>query len=99
MHSAFSYLHTIQEAFYTRAEDITKLEVLIDLLSSISSNKESFRTFFVSERAELLMEHDFAKARSMGANAFPSVVIIDEEGHMVCQKGYRSLLEMQKLLK
>ena len=25
------------------------------------------------------MEHDFSKARSMGANAFPSVVIIDEE--------------------
>ena len=45
------------------------------------------------------MEHDFAKARSMGANAFPSVVIIDEEGHMVAQKGYRSLLEMQTLLK
>jgi hypothetical protein len=24
----------------------------------------------------------------MGANSFPSVVKIDKEGHMVCQKGY-----------
>ena len=46
-----------------------------------------------------MMQHDFAKARSMGANAFPSVVIIDEDGHMVCQKGYRTFLEMEKLLK
>ena len=99
MQNAFSYLYTIQEAFYTRAKDITDIEVLTELLGSITSEKESFRMFFESERAQLLMEHDFAKARSMGANAFPSVVVIDEEGHMVCQKGYRSLLEMKKLLK
>ena len=99
MQSAFAYLHTIQEAFYTRTEDITNVEILISLLHRPESDKRAFSTFFESERAQLLMEHDFAKARSMGANAFPSVVVIDEEGHMVCQKGYRSLLEMQKLLK
>ena len=98
MQRAFAYLHTIQEAFYTRAEDITNVEILIDLLSIVTSDRESFRTFFESERAQLLMEHDFSKARSMGANAFPSVVVIDKEGHMVCQKGYRSLFEIQKLL-
>lgn len=99
MQSAFAYLHTIQEAFYTRAEDITNVDILSDLLNCVESDSTSFRIFFESERAQLLMEHDFAKARSMGANAFPSVVVIDEEGHMVCQKGYRSLLEMKKLLK
>ncbi|WP_373028270.1 DsbA family protein [Sulfurovum sp.] len=99
MEKAFTYLHMIQEAFYTRNEDITKVEVLIDLLNSITSERESFRTFYESERAQVLMEHDFAKARSMGANSFPSIVVIDEDGHMVCQKGYRSLLEMKKLLK
>ena len=99
MQSAFDYLHTIQEAFYTRAEDITSLEILTRLLPGSESDKRAFRTFFESDRAQLLMEHDFAKARSMGANAFPSVVVIDEEGHMICQKGYRSLHELQKLLK
>ncbi len=98
MQSAFGYLHTIQEAFYARGEDITDVDVLIHLLNVIELDSTSFKTFFESERAELLMQHDFAKARSMGANAFPSVVIIDEDGHMVCQKGYRSLLEMEKAL-
>jgi len=98
MESAFDYLHTIQEAFYTRNEDITNPDVLISLLERSGADKNVFRTFFESERAQRLMEHDFAKARSMGANAFPSVVVIDEEGHMVCQKGYRNLQEMKKLL-
>ena len=99
MQKAFEYLHAIQKAFYSRGKDITQFEVLIDLLNFIDVDEEDFKTFFKSDRAQLLMEHDFAKARSMGANAFPSVVIIDEDGHMVCQKGYRSLLEMKKLLK
>lgn len=99
MQSAFEYLHHIQEAFYTRSEDITKRDILMDLLSSMELDRSAFKSFFESERAQLLMEHDFSKARSMGANAFPSVVIIDEEGHLICQKGYKSLVEMQKLLK
>lgn len=98
MQHAFTYLHTIQEAFYTRGEDITKIDILNNLLDETLDSR-LFKTFFESDKAQILMEHDFSKARSMGANAFPSVVIIDEEGHMICQKGYRSLLEMQKLLK
>lgn len=99
MQSAFEYLHCIQEAFYARSEDITKTAVLEDILISMKLDSRAFKSFFESERAQLLMEQDFAKARSMEANAFPSVVIIDEEGHRICQKGYRSLLEMKKLLK
>jgi len=99
MQKAFRYLHLIQKAFYVKGEDITQHEVLIGLLDSMDVDVDQFDTFYKSDRAQLLMEHDFAKARSMGANAFPSVVIIDEEGHMLCQKGYRSLFDMQKLLK
>ncbi len=98
MQYAFRYLHTIQEAFYAKGKDITNIDILNDLLDE-SLDSESFKIFFASDRAELLMEHDFAKARSLGANAFPSVVIIDEEGHIICQKGYRSLFEMNRLLK
>ncbi len=99
MQRSFEYLHIIQNAFYAKGEDITQVEVLMGLLDSIDIDIEKFDTFYKSDRAQLLMEHDFSKARSMGANAFPSVVIIDQEGHMVCQKGYRSLHEVQQLLK
>ena len=54
--------------------------------------------FFLGERVETLSEHDFAKARAIGATAFPSVVLIDKEGHMMCPKGYRSEDEIKQLL-
>jgi putative protein-disulfide isomerase len=98
MQKAFEYLHVLQEAFYVNGEDITNIDILTELLEGLGLESVSFKTFFGNERATLLMQHDFAKAHSMGANAFPSVAVIDEEGHLVCQKGYRSLQEMQKLL-
>ena len=94
---SFDYLHRLQKAFYVEGRDITTLDVLSELLEETDGDIRSFRDFYHTPRAELLMQHDFSKARSMGANAFPSVVIIDTDGHMVCQKGYRSLLEMEKL--
>ncbi len=96
---SFDYLHRLQKAFYDEGSDITKLDVLSKLLEETGGDARSFRDFYQTPRAELLMHHDFAKARSMGANAFPSVVIIDTDGHMVCQKGYRSLFEIKQLLK
>ncbi len=91
MDTAFEYLAAIQEAFYLHAEDITQEHTL---LKYVPKEKEKFHHFYHSQRATLLMEHDFAQARSMGANAFPSVIHIDNDGHMVCLKGYRSLEEI-----
>lgn len=92
--AAFKYLGAIQSAFYTESIDITSIDILT---SYVSKNKETFTSFYTSERAALLMQHDFSKARSMGANAFPSTVKIDEEGHMVCLSGYRGLKEILKI--
>jgi len=92
--AAFIYFGDIQKAFYTAAKDITSLDVLTHY---VIYDKEIFVNFYHSERAELLMQHDFSKARSMGANAFPSTVKIDKDGHMVCMSGYKNLEEILKI--
>ena len=86
--ASFDYLSRIQKAFYADGMDITSVDVLT---SYVTLDKKEFEIFYKSKRAELLMQNDFSKSRSMGANAFPSIVKIDEDGHMVCLKGYRSL--------
>lgn len=91
--AAFDYLSRIQKAFYAEGVDITSVEVLAHY---VTQDKEAFQNFYESDRAETLMQHDFSKARAMGANAFPSTVKIDAEGHMVCMKGYRTLEEILK---
>ncbi|MDD3591676.1 MAG: DsbA family protein [Sulfurovum sp.] len=90
--ASFAYLGKIQSAFYLDGADITALQTLKRLIDS--GKQEAFAVFFESERAEVLMRHDFSKARSMGANVFPSVVRIDSDGHMVCRKGFQRFDEI-----
>ncbi|MFT7879283.1 MAG: DsbA family protein [Sulfurimonas sp.] len=85
--ASFSYLAKIQSAFYLDGADITDLQTLKSFIAP--DRQQAFVTFYETERAEVLMRHDFSKARSMGANAFPSVVKIDNDGHMVCRQGYQ----------
>ena len=85
--ASFDYLAKIQKAFYIENIDITKVDNLLKYID----NRDEFIKFFNSKRAEILMKHDFSKARSMGANSFPSVVKIDKDGHMMCEKGYKTL--------
>lgn len=94
MGKSFELLHQLHSAFYVSSEDITDRDVILVHIKKMGVEEEAFMRFYGSERAEMLMQHDFAKARSMGANAFPSVVIIDEDGHMICEKGYRSYDEL-----
>ncbi len=96
--AAFTYLHMIQKAFYTQGIDISNPRLLQGYYDQCFGDSSKFAFYFRSERAEVLTEHDFFKAHSMGATTFPSVVIIDEEGHMLCEKGYRSNEEMKKIL-
>ena len=91
---AFTYFAKIQEAFYVQDADITDIAILTTYMTQ---DKNTFLDFYHTERAELLMHHDFSKARSMGANAFPSTVKIDKDGHMVCVNGYKSLEEILKM--
>jgi len=93
--ASFEYLSKIQEAFYAHSIDITHLERLSYYIDE--KKKDNFLEFYRSPRAEVLMQHDFSKARSMGANAFPSIVKIDSEGHMICQKGYQTIDTILKL--
>jgi len=89
--AAFTYLCDIQSAFYAQGVDITSLEILT---SYIRQDKQAFTHFYQSDRAEILMQNDFTKARSMGVNAFPSIVKVNEDGQMVYISGYRSLEEI-----
>ena len=94
--AAFDYLGRIQRAFYLDGEDTTSAEVLARY---VDGDPERFIEFFSGERAETLMRNDFAKARVMGANAFPSTVMIDEAGHLITVKGYKTAGELTRMMR
>jgi len=94
----FSFFKALQEAFYLRGEDITQTDVIADIVSAIGLEKSEFLGFFGSDEMKEKTKADVYKARSMGANVFPSVVLFDEEGHLCVIKGHRSYEEIRRLL-
>ncbi len=94
----FLLLNTLQEAFYLHGVDITQESVLSALVKDLSIDEEEFLTLFRSKEMIEKTQADVYKSRSMGANVFPSVVIIDEEGHLCVLKGYKDYEELSKLL-
>ncbi len=95
----FAFYERLQEAFYRDGEDITDKHVLASLATDFSLTYEQFISFFESDDTEKLMHLEFQKARLLGANSFPSLVIIDDEGHLVTLKGYRKFEDIVKFIK
>ena len=94
----FLFLNALQEAFYLRAVDITNEKVLSTLVKDFGIDEAEFLSLFRSDKMIEKTQADVYKSRSMGANVFPSVVIIDEEGHLCVVKGYKDYEELSKLL-
>ncbi len=94
----FSFLTALQEAFYLRGEDITQDDIIARIAEQEGIDKESFLRLFRTQAMKDKTKADSYKARSMGANVFPSLVIIDEEGHLCVIKGYRDYDEIKKLV-
>jgi len=94
----FAFFKALQEAFYLQAQDITDEQTLAEIAEEEGFEKTTFLRRFRSQAIMDKTEADQYKARSMGANVFPSVVLIDEEGHLCVIKGYKSYDELRRLL-
>ncbi len=94
----FDFVYALQEAFYLRGEDITQRKTIVSILSSFDVDIASFIDLFESDAIREQTKADAYRARSMGANAFPSLVFIDEEGHLCVVKGYHSFEKLQTYL-
>jgi len=94
----FSFMHHLQKAFYEESLDITKTEEIIKIVEEEKIDTKMFLSLFGSTKMSEATLADKYKARSMGANSFPSLVFIDEEGHLYVLKGYKDFKEIKKHL-
>lgn len=94
----FSFLTALQKAFYLKGKDITQPDVIAGIAQAEGIDKSEFLRLFTSDEMKEKTKADVYKARSMGANVFPSLVMIDEEGHLCVIKGYKSYEEIRRLV-
>lgn len=95
---AFDLFEALQRAFYERGEDITDEAVIYRIAEAIGYEKEKFQALFTSGRMREKVTSDRFRAKAYGASTFPSLVVIDSEGHLSVLKGYRTFEDLKRML-
>jgi len=85
---AFDFFHALQEAFYTRNVDITEPSNYEPLLAALEVEPASFYDRYRSKETEEATHRDYAEARRMGVNGFPSLVLRRDGLAMIVTCGY-----------
>lgn len=94
----FALFERLQRAFYTEGRDITDGTTLCELAEASGYDYATFSRQFDSDAMREQVVSDRYKSRAYGASGFPSLVLIDDEGHLSVIKGYRTCEELLKLI-
>ena len=94
----FPLLEALQRAFYREGRDITDSETICSVAAETGYDRAAFETLFASQEMRSKVQSDAFRARAYGATVFPSLVVIDKEGHLSVLKGYRTFETLKKML-
>ena len=89
----------LQKAFYAEGRDITQEDVIAEVIDAIGIDKTLFLKRFRSETVTTAAAADKQKARTYGVSSFPTLIIIDKQGHMSQIRGYKKFEELTALIK
>lgn len=89
----------LQKAFYAEGRDITREEVIADVIASIGLDIMAFSEMFRSDAMKKAAAADKQKARTYGVSSFPTLIVIDKQGHLSQIRGYKKYEELIALIK
>ena len=92
------YFSALQDGFYARGLDITKVEVLADLSGRYVDDRDAFLQAWHSDTAKATTQAHFQRTRQFGVRGFPSLILQAEQDFELLTHGYRSYLELEKPL-
>lgn len=90
----WAYMPLIQAGFYTLNRDPHDPESFALPAAEVGIGREEFLAAYHDPATRQETEGDFAWARSMGINGFPTVVVHDARGWALLTNGYRPLEEL-----
>lgn len=85
----FPYFKSVQEAFYTKQQDITQTQTLAALAQGQDIDTQKFLERFGSEDMKQKTRAHFRVAREAGVRGFPTIVLQTESGGTPLTRGYR----------
>lgn len=94
----YTMYSALQQAFYAEGKDVTQREVLVAVAASIGVDETAFKSLFESEAMVKAAAADKQKARTYGVSSFPTLIVIDKQGHMSQIRGYKRYEELLALV-
>ena len=70
----WAFLKRVQEAFYVKNVDVTKLEVLEEVAVKLGLDGNQFRQVFQDSQSKHMVWEEFDQARQLGVNGFPTLL-------------------------
>ena len=95
----YALYHALQQAFYAEGRDITQSEVIADVARSLGVDRRQFLTLFESKEMLKATQDDKQRAQTYGVRSFPTLIIIDKQGHMSQIRGYKPYDALITLIK
>ena len=95
----YALYSALQQAFYAEGRDITRAEVIADVVMALGVDIAMFKCAFEKEATVIATTIEKQKARTYGVSSFPTLIIIDKQGHMSQIRGYKKYEALMALIK
>lgn len=96
--AALSALEAMQRAFYAHNVDITRLDVLADVVASTGIDRAAFLAAYASEEVAQALAGDFDAVQGLAIAGFPALLVADGAGAAFLTIGYRSFDALRPLI-
>lgn len=97
--SVLAFFSKIQEKFYAKGQDPTKLEFYHDICEELDIDIDEFQMHFNSKEMKKELEKDFALAGNLGASGMPSLIYVKQNKIIEMSAGYRTYEEVVKMMR
>ncbi|MDX1654474.1 MAG: DsbA family protein [Candidatus Competibacteraceae bacterium] len=94
----YAYFYRLQEAFYVRNDDITRRSTLTALAATLGLEETAFTEAYDKVGCTRLAWEDFAAARDLGVQGFPTLLLERKAALHLITRGYQPLEPIRSLL-
>ncbi len=94
----WGFLRNIQEAFYVKNADVTKLDILMEVAEKLGLDGVQFRQTFQDPQTKQMLWEEFDQARQLGVNGFPTLLSRQGDSVDTLMYGYQSIQEVAPLI-
>jgi putative protein-disulfide isomerase len=95
---AFEFAHKIQSAKFFDGKDLNEAESYRDILVGMGLDFIEFTKFFSNPSSDAVAFQDFDRARQLGINGFPAILLVQNQKASILTRGYVSYSQLKQQL-